>query len=171
MRLHSETSVRLLDDTTTVLGHELRHFANVTCLHFRTRETQAEYEKRKRTEARRQHTAAQTLGGSSSGRALPSAPAPVSGPPPPTALTSASGPAPPTAPALTSTASTATVPSSGRRPQTFNLSTIKMHFLGDYTWFIKSIGTTDSYTSQIVSVNAEFTGAARPESPDIALLG
>ncbi|RDX47354.1 hypothetical protein OH76DRAFT_1526067 [Lentinus brumalis] len=113
MRLHSDTSVALLDDTTTVLGYELRYFANVTCTHFKTRETQAEYEARKRAEAHSAPTAA--------------------------ALSLAPGTLP----------ASSTTPHSGRRPQTFNLNTIKMHFLGDYTWFIKTIGTTDSYTSQI----------------------
>ncbi|KAI0719739.1 hypothetical protein C8T65DRAFT_736307 [Cerioporus squamosus] len=127
MRLHSDTSVGLLGDTTTVLGYELWYFANVTCQHFRTRETQSEYEARKRAEARRQHAAVQAQAGPSS-----------------TLSGSHSHPTP-----ASVTPSSATLPPSGRRPQTFNLNTIKMHFLGDYPWFIKLIGSTDSYTSQI----------------------
>ncbi|KAI0708940.1 hypothetical protein C8T65DRAFT_740004 [Cerioporus squamosus] len=133
MRLHSDTSVGLLDDTTAILGYELRFFANVTCLHFRTRETQREYEARKRGEARRQHANLQGSAGSAPVH-------PPSGLPSTTAATTPSG-------AASSTSVPA--PSGGRRPQTFNLNTIKMHFLGDYTMFIKNVGTTDSYTSQI----------------------
>ena len=39
---------------------------------------------------------------------------------------------------------------SGRRRRTFNLKTVKLHFLGDYVQCIKKNGTTDSYTSQLV---------------------
>ncbi|KAJ8457369.1 hypothetical protein ONZ51_g11576 [Trametes cubensis] len=53
MRMHTDTSLQLLDDATAVLGHDLRHFAGVTCAAYNTRETQAEYEARKRAEARR----------------------------------------------------------------------------------------------------------------------
>ncbi|KAL7281058.1 hypothetical protein ACG7TL_004360 [Trametes sanguinea] len=100
MRMHTETSLGHLDDATAVLGFELRHFAFNTCPAFNTRETQTEYDARKRAEARRQ-----------------------------------------------------TVPQtgtlSGRRPRTFNLNTVKLHFLGDYLFTIRRVGTTDSYTTQI----------------------
>lgn len=38
----------------------------------------------------------------------------------------------------------------GKRPKTFNLSTYKLHALGDYVETIKMFGTTDSYSTQIV---------------------
>jgi len=41
--------------------------------------------------------------------------------------------------------------SQGRRPKTLNLSTYKFHALGDYVSTIKHYGTTDSYTTAIVS--------------------
>ncbi|KAI0667060.1 hypothetical protein C8Q78DRAFT_1140637 [Trametes maxima] len=53
MRMHTDTSLQILDDSTSLLGNELRHFAAVTCTKFDTRETQAEYDLRKRAEARR----------------------------------------------------------------------------------------------------------------------
>lgn len=40
---------------------------------------------------------------------------------------------------------------SGKRPRGFNLVTPKLHFLGDYVAQIRALGTTDSFTSQIVS--------------------
>jgi hypothetical protein len=39
----------------------------------------------------------------------------------------------------------------GRRVKTFNLHTYKLHSLGDYVSTIKRFGTTDSYTTAIVS--------------------
>jgi hypothetical protein len=38
-----------------------------------------------------------------------------------------------------------------RRPKSLNLQTYKAHSLGDYVATIKRLGTTDSYTSEIVS--------------------
>jgi len=43
--------------------------------------------------------------------------------------------------------------SSGKRRRAFNLMTPKLHFLGDYVAQIRALGTTDSFTSQIVSIN------------------
>ena len=36
-------------------------------------------------------------------------------------------------------------------PKTFNLDTYKIHALGDYVPMIRMFGTTDSYTTQVVS--------------------
>ncbi|KAG2347757.1 hypothetical protein BDR05DRAFT_875704 [Suillus weaverae] len=41
--------------------------------------------------------------------------------------------------------------SSGPRVKKFNLNTYKFHTMGDYVWTIKLFGTTDSFTTQIVS--------------------
>jgi hypothetical protein len=40
---------------------------------------------------------------------------------------------------------------STRKPKTFNLRTYKLHALGDYTASIRMFGTTDSYSTQLVS--------------------
>lgn len=40
---------------------------------------------------------------------------------------------------------------SGPRPKSFNILTYKFHALGDYVQTIQLFGTTDSYTTQIVS--------------------
>lgn len=42
---------------------------------------------------------------------------------------------------------------SGKRRRGFNLITPKLHFLGDYVAQIRALGTTDSFTSQIVSAD------------------
>jgi hypothetical protein len=51
----------------------------------------------------------------------------------------------------TSQAPVVSQPSRGRRKKQFNLSTPKYHALGHYAWAIRRYGTTDSYTSEIVS--------------------
>jgi hypothetical protein len=52
MQMHTESSVKLLDDAHTVLGTHLRHFEQVVCAKYTTRETEKEYTKRVRAEAR-----------------------------------------------------------------------------------------------------------------------
>jgi len=39
----------------------------------------------------------------------------------------------------------------GAQPKSFNLATYKFHALGDYVRNIRLFGTTDSYTTQLVS--------------------
>ncbi|KAJ3768539.1 hypothetical protein FB446DRAFT_608422, partial [Lentinula raphanica] len=38
----------------------------------------------------------------------------------------------------------------------FNLNTYKFHALGDYPWTIRTFGTTDSYSTQLVRVINEL---------------
>jgi len=46
-----------------------------------------------------------------------------------------------------------TAPKTGeRKPKTLNLSVYKIHALGDYVSTIRLFGTTDSFSSQIVSL-------------------
>ena len=51
LRMHTDSSLELLDNATTCLGTTLRYFTRVTCPKFTTKETAAEFEKRKRKEA------------------------------------------------------------------------------------------------------------------------
>ena len=37
-------------------------------------------------------------------------------------------------------------------PRTFNINTYKFHALGDYKKAIRRFGTTDSYTTRVVSI-------------------
>ncbi|KAI5896414.1 uncharacterized protein SCHCODRAFT_01150321 [Schizophyllum commune H4-8] len=110
LRVHTSSTVRILDDLTTELGKALRYFADVTCSHFETRETEKELGKRKRAEARRAATA--TASGVA-GESL----------------------APATA-------------SRGRRPKTFSLGMIKLHFLGDYTEAIRQYGSLEHFSTK-----------------------
>jgi len=40
-----------------------------------------------------------------------------------------------------------------RKPKGLNLLTVKFHFLGDYVCHIRLFGTTDSYSTQLVSMS------------------
>jgi len=51
LRMHTDSSLKLLDDTTTCLGIALHYFTWVTCPEFTMKETAAEFSKRKRKEA------------------------------------------------------------------------------------------------------------------------
>jgi hypothetical protein len=53
MRLHTDSSLAVLDHATAAIGAELRRFAAITCSAFSTKETEAEYMKRMRAESRR----------------------------------------------------------------------------------------------------------------------
>lgn len=100
LRMHTDTSIDLLDNATTCLGQVLRIFAGKTSAAFDAKETHFEYAARQRRKA----------------------------------------------------ATTQKTSMDERQPRTFNLNTIKLHSLGDYTESIRQLGTTDSYTTGIVSV-------------------
>ncbi|KAI5890309.1 uncharacterized protein SCHCODRAFT_02702895 [Schizophyllum commune H4-8] len=53
LRMHTSSTVKILNDLTTELGKALRHFADITCSNFCTVETDKEYQARKRAEAKR----------------------------------------------------------------------------------------------------------------------
>ncbi|EPQ53856.1 hypothetical protein GLOTRDRAFT_78904, partial [Gloeophyllum trabeum ATCC 11539] len=70
LRMHTDTSLQLLDSATTALGKKLRSFKSGTCAAFDTRETERECAARARADARRQ---------AGSGAANPSSAATASG--------------------------------------------------------------------------------------------
>ena len=51
LRMHTDSSLQLLDDVTTCLGISLWYFTRITCPEFTTKETATEFNKRKRKEA------------------------------------------------------------------------------------------------------------------------
>lgn len=127
LHIHTETSLQLLDTTTTALGNALRYFARVTCSAFDTFETSAEYRKRQRQQA--------AATSSKPHAALPS--------------TNHLHQQAATASAAPNNSSSST----GPQRRTFSLKTIKLHFLGDYVSCIKMFGTTDNYNTALVSFN------------------
>jgi len=119
LRLHTDHSLKLLDEASRLLGDQLRKFQDFTCTTFKTMELASETAARWRDKARSIDT---TLPGSSK-----------------TSATSAA------------------------RPKSFNLATYKLHALGDYVHNIRLFGTTDSYTTQLVS-NFYFSGHHETEN-------
>lgn len=53
LRLHTDHTIGILDDTTTELGNCLRDFVDVTCKEIPTKELRREYEARKWREAKK----------------------------------------------------------------------------------------------------------------------
>jgi len=92
--MHTDVTLRILDDTTTNLGQQLRHFQTEICPVYTTRELKREAAARARQ----------------NGKAT-----------------------------------------SERIAKGFNLQTYKIHALGDYVDAIKTYGTTDSYSTEMVS--------------------
>jgi hypothetical protein len=111
LRLHTDDTLKIMDQVTVALGNQLREFQNITCASFETRELKREAEARKRRQAKTQNTrpssSTQNVGADKS-----------------------------------------------RRLKTLNLETYKLHALGDYTATIRRYGTTDSYSTEMVIIDA-----------------
>jgi hypothetical protein len=138
LRMHTDITLDILDQTTIRLGAEFRKFNDKTCAAFDTVELDREVEARKRRQIKKQqaHLAS----------ANPPLPAECS--PPPLANNNS------VAASSSSPQSTAARPNGeGRRQKKFNLHTYKYHALGDYVRTIRQIGTTDSYSTERVIVH------------------
>lgn len=167
LRIHTKSSVRLLRKCTELLGIQLRKFDDVTCASFLTKELPLEVAARARKDARR--AARRTV--ESLDEIIP-APNAASG------LTN--GTCPRAVPAvhevnapgssggtysrhhhLNGVPDATGISVTSRQVQEgtarahvkklFSLQTYKIHALGDYADTIVQFGTTDSYSTQIVS--------------------
>lgn len=127
LRLHTETTLSRLESVTTILGRELRRFSNVTCRSFSTEELPKEVAARGRRQSRQKAKAAAS------------------------AQTNTSNVPPADHPPVPITEPGASVAKEKKKKKKFNLSTAKLHSLGDYVRMIRLYGTTDSYNSQTVS--------------------
>ena len=107
LRLHTDYSLKLLDEASQLLGGQLCKFWDFTCAAFKTMELASETAARWREKARSVNT-------------MPSR-------------------------------SSETSATSAARPKSFSLVTYKLHALGDYVHSIHLFGTTDSYSTQLVS--------------------
>ena len=146
--MHTDTTLQVFRQTTTLLGDALRYFANETCKHFKTFETDKEYQARTRATARR--VAKESApGGSSSAPALSALG--VSSTPAPSAFGASSIDVPPVQAALPSTPVPPQSGNSGKRPKFFNIATPKTHFFPDYAGQIEAYGTTDNLSTTLVS--------------------
>lgn len=141
LRMHSESTLVLLEELTTEFGKLIWQFRDLTCSQFQTVELPRETAARNQRQARQQ--------------AIVPPVAPSSAPPVSTNIdsdtASTTAAAPPAASASTSHSRGQPQASNTRtRTKVLNLLTVKLHFLGDYVRHIRLFGTTDSYSTQLV---------------------
>ena len=115
LRLHTESTLTSLMNSTTRLGIALRKFTSITCSAYVTKDLPSEEAARGRRKA---------------------------------ALAQKKGPGlkQPTKPST-----------SAARERNFILSTYKFHAIPDYASYIRLNGTTDGFTTQVVSYNSSYT--------------
>jgi hypothetical protein len=168
-RLHTDITLAAMDSITSLLGNKLRLFQSKTCSAFSTRELNRERDAR----VRRQNPKAKTNDRRSATLQNPPVQKSTGAS---TARTSTAARAGPSSEDLTAlnhdpSLTTRLIGSSeasvrqqstasrsgparrdgGRREKAFNLNTYKFHALGDYASTIRQFGTTDSYSTEMVS--------------------
>lgn len=146
LRVHTDLTLNIMDCVTVDLGKKLRAFQKETCTAFVTRELKRERDAR----IRRTHKSKVNSSPGPSPESIASAPCPSSAAgatsPPVSAGCHVDGTHDRTALAKPIVRDTT------RRPKTFNLNTYKLHALGNYTTTIRRNGTTDSYSTEVVSL-------------------
>lgn len=169
LRMHHDLTLDVMDTVAISLGNSLRHFSQVTCAAFETRELGREYSARMRQKARvaankkssppsslpGDLAAASAAAAESSMPNLSSSKTTQSVNHPDSASTSSM--------AGTSTATASNSESNGpakctdlasksaRKRANFNIDTYKCHSFPDYVNTIRRFGTTDSYSTEPVS--------------------
>jgi len=160
LRLHTDETLKIFDTVTASLGEAMRQFSTDTCASFKTRELPKEAAARAR----------RTTSKKAPKKSNPDPTVPVSDILPKAAL---SGPSKgtrnaaeaiaPTAAGSTPSSPVSAAPAivgpkslapSTRRLKTLNLETYKFHSLGDVSATIRKYGTTDSYSTEVVSLVA-----------------
>ncbi|KAH7918336.1 hypothetical protein BV22DRAFT_1134671 [Leucogyrophana mollusca] len=138
LRMHTDSTLALLDRATVSLGAALRHFQTTVCPAFKTRELKREAEARKRhTSSRKNSRQTEPRPSTNAGT---NAGTPANDGPSTNALdhpSGSNGKQPEVEPGP-----------SARRPKVLNLQTYKLHALGDYADCIRRYGTTDSYSTE-----------------------
>lgn len=126
LRMHTEQTLEFLEKSTVTIGQELRHFRDTTLKSFKCEELPKETTARQRRKERAQAQKTQSNAGSQA-------------------------PDHPTANESVQETSKKDVPPPKPKSKSLNLFTYKFHALGDYVRTIRLFGTTDSYSTQIVS--------------------
>ncbi|KAG6830763.1 hypothetical protein H0H92_014844 [Tricholoma furcatifolium] len=130
LRLHSDRTLEILDQQTTKIGNCLRNFKDTTCPAFQTRELKRESEAR----SRRQKSKFKSKSG-------------------PTRTTKYGGKAKGVVPHRSSPWTVLMRQGTAPDPQLkqFTLNGYKVHAMGDYVATIREYGTTDSYSTELVT--------------------
>lgn len=138
LRMHTEYTLQCLDRSTTTIGQELRKFRDTSLRSFKCLELPKETAIRQRRRERAQvqkaqsniRTPANANGSSTNVGSQTLNPGTITE-------------------GATSVKKGVPLP----KPRTLNLFTYKFHALGDYVRTIRLFGTTDSYSTQIVSAS------------------
>jgi hypothetical protein len=125
LRMHSDLTLKILDETTTNLGEHFRLFKGTVCASYQTQELDREVTARSRRQTK--EAAKRAEKGKDKGKAKE-----IANKSPELSL-NVPGPKQP------------------RRKKSFNIQTYKFHVLGDYVASIRLFGTTDSYSTEPVS--------------------
>jgi hypothetical protein len=135
--MHTDTTLEILSQVTMSLGTTLRQFEETTCSVFQTRELVREQIARQRRQEKRlvDRGPRPMLDAAAASVSAAAAPVPAAAAPMPAAV-----------------ATPAAVSRNARKPKSLNLKTYKYHALGDYVSAIQCFGTTDSYSTQPVSL-------------------
>lgn len=162
LRMHTEHTLRGLDEATTAIGHELRAFREWTRTGFTVRELPGEVAARKRRIRKKQsmpggnpsqtgtalHSNSHTAGIDEDHILLAPVTQPSSAQTQPLSVQTAQ---PSLVAAMQPSSDPATeLSSDSAKVKILNLCTYKLHALGDYVRTIRLFGTTDSYSTQIV---------------------
>lgn len=140
LRMHTEHTLQQLEESTIILGKELRSFRNSSKTAWTCKELPRETAARgRRAERKKAKVASKIAAG------LASAPLP-----PPDSAQTHSTPLPDHT-LQTPDVTPLPLPKLPAKVKNLNLYTYKHHALGDYVRMIRMFGTTDSYSTQIVS--------------------
>ena len=145
LRMHHDLTLDIMEKLTLSLGESLRKFSQTTCAAFKTKELSREYDSRVRRQGKRAqalHLNAQGATSASGSQGQHASEDPVDAGPP-----------------LATPAATQPQPEAGCHAKALNLNTYKCHSLGDYVHAIRQYGTTDSYSTEPVSVPYLFLPA------------
>ncbi|KAJ3533663.1 hypothetical protein NMY22_g7246 [Coprinellus aureogranulatus] len=171
LRMHTELTLEVLDLWTSIVGEASRVFAKLTCDRFKTSELKREYEARMRREARQSAMKGVRGGNDELGKQAHTADSPSYLPDATSQLRSALEQAPVAQPvphlpvgakdsgvrpnrlkpasAVFGVEQPKVEKTVGRKPRKWSLSTPKFHSMGDVVHYIRKMGTTDSYSTQL----------------------
>jgi hypothetical protein len=171
--MHTDSTLDILSQATMSLGESLRDFQEKTCTMFQTRELERERAARQRRQEKKtaNRGARSTLARSSdttgestitANHGTPAGAADNHRGESTNSENHRSVPTPASSSSSTRAAANVTNSSSGqgskvpsnntRKPKLLNLNTYTYHALGDYVRTIRTFGTTDSYSTQPVSI-------------------
>lgn len=155
-RMHTESSLTLLETLTTEFGQLIRQFRDLTCSAFNTVELPGEVAARNRRKKPTQsgidpHPITATPNSTTASTQAPVAQPAIPNGPLQSSATISSNNATQSNPTTPGSTRATHAEDTSRRTKVLNLLLYKLHALGDYVACIRMFGTTDSYSTQLVS--------------------